>query len=366
MDLYYLYGLSLLENAIVSNSVLGKTEEQPAEEEEEPGKQRQWLDVFCVSLRTMVLTQVTLCLDIASKAGNASGEARFVFGADGGDDEPLDLLAQAEAMFKADDEKTAASGKEVAENGGAGEEEEEPEDDFNAAWEILDLARKTYESMDGDVNRLKLAHTYMALGDVSLETGEPAISNKRYCISGTSTEKFDQAILDMTSALDIRAQHLPLSSRDIADCHFRLSMAYDMTVGQLEKQIEHVERALASVRAREEDLTEALPNAPESKPVEPPAADPKGKGKATTSGEAAEDPLNWLPKDDKVTNMTKGQIESELRDVKAVREDLQAKVWGLNIFLTFRRLTCKCSWKISRRLLPTVLVEQLWIASKEN
>lgn len=130
----------------------------------------------------------------------------------------------------------------------------------------------------------------------------------------------------MTSALEIRAQHLPLSSRDIADCHFRLSMAYDMTVGQLERQVEHAEKALASVRAREDELAAALPDAPETRPVEPSAADPKGKGKVTTSGEAAEDPLNWLPKDDKVENMTKGQIESELRDVKAVREDLEAKV----------------------------------------
>ena len=39
VDLYYLYGLSLLENAIASNGVLGKTEEQPAEEEEDPGRQ---------------------------------------------------------------------------------------------------------------------------------------------------------------------------------------------------------------------------------------------------------------------------------------------------------------------------------------
>lgn len=139
-----------------------------------------------------------------------------------------------------------------------------------------------------------------------------------------------------------------------------------MTVGQIEKQIEHVEKALASVKAREEDLTGALPNAPELKPVEPPTADPKGKGKATTSGEAAEDPLNWLPKDDKVANMTKGQIESELRDVKAVREDLEAKVWGLTLFLTFHKLTYRCSWKISRRLKSTVLVEPLWIASKVN
>lgn len=119
----------------------------------------------------MVLTRVTLCLDSASTAGNASDKGRFVFGADGGEDESVDLFAQAEAMLKAEEMKAAASNKEEAENGG-GEEEDEPEDDFNAAWEILDLARKTYESLDGDINRLKLAHTYMALGDVSLETGK--------------------------------------------------------------------------------------------------------------------------------------------------------------------------------------------------
>ena len=114
---------------------------------------------------------MTLCLEIASKTGNASDKGHFVFGADGGEDEPVDLFAQAEAMLKAGEENAAASEKGEAENGG-GEEEEEPEDDFNAAWEILDLARKMYESMDGDTNRLKLAHTFMALGDVSLETGE--------------------------------------------------------------------------------------------------------------------------------------------------------------------------------------------------
>lgn len=50
VDIYYLYGLSLLENAIASNNVLGKAEEQPVGEEEEPGRQCTWLDVFCVSL----------------------------------------------------------------------------------------------------------------------------------------------------------------------------------------------------------------------------------------------------------------------------------------------------------------------------
>ena len=54
------------------------------------------------------------------------------------------------------------------------EEEPEPEDDFNAAWEVLDLARAIYARQDdGDEEvKLKLADTYITLGDVSLETGQ--------------------------------------------------------------------------------------------------------------------------------------------------------------------------------------------------
>jgi len=76
------------------------------------------------------------------------------------EDGTVDLLAQ--------------SGKEPEE---VDEEEEgedaEPEDDFNAAWEVFELARSIYEKgNDGDdETKLKLADVYIALGDVSLETG---------------------------------------------------------------------------------------------------------------------------------------------------------------------------------------------------
>ena len=64
-----------------------------------------------------------------------------------------------------------------AENAADEEEEEdpeaEPEDDFNAAWEVLDLARAIFEKQkdESDEAKLRLADTYMCLGDVSLETG---------------------------------------------------------------------------------------------------------------------------------------------------------------------------------------------------
>ena len=72
----------------------------------------------------------------------------------------MDMFAEAE--------KAAAEQEEEEED-----PEAEPEDDFNAAWEVLDLARAIFEKRkdENDEAKLKLADTYMCLGDVSLETG---------------------------------------------------------------------------------------------------------------------------------------------------------------------------------------------------
>lgn len=73
------------------------------------------------------------------------------------DDAAVDLFAQ---------EGEEPEGDEEGDGG-------EPEDDFNAAWEVLDLARAIYEKQkdEDDEVKLKLADTYITLGDISLETG---------------------------------------------------------------------------------------------------------------------------------------------------------------------------------------------------
>lgn len=85
---------------------------------------------------------------------------------DDGEDHAVDLFGQAAAA----EDEAEAEGAE-----GSEEEDGEPEDDFNAAWEVLDLARAIYDKQMNENNdeevRLKLADTYIALGDVSLETG---------------------------------------------------------------------------------------------------------------------------------------------------------------------------------------------------
>jgi HAT1-interacting factor 1 len=86
------------------------------------------------------------------------------------EDPAVDLFAEA---AKAEAEGAEEVGDEGGDGDGDGADEAEPEDDFNAAWEVLDLARAIYEKgMDEDDEvRLKAADTFIALGDVSLETG---------------------------------------------------------------------------------------------------------------------------------------------------------------------------------------------------
>jgi len=83
----------------------------------------------------------------------------------------VDLLANAERAGSEVEEAPAQADEEEEEEEG----EDEPEDDFNAAWEVLDLARAIYDreiqQEEDDEVKLKLADTYIALGDVSLETG---------------------------------------------------------------------------------------------------------------------------------------------------------------------------------------------------
>lgn len=56
------------------------------------------------------------------------------------------------------------------------EEEEEGEggnadEDFETAWDILDVARVIFEKGEDKDTKLKLADVHLCLGDVSLETG---------------------------------------------------------------------------------------------------------------------------------------------------------------------------------------------------
>jgi len=179
--------------------------------------------------------------------------------------------------------------------------EAEPEDDFNAAWEVLDLARAIFDKQkeESDEAKLKLADTYMSLGDVSLET-----------------EKFDQAVKDYMTGLNLKQELLPFSSRHIAEAHYRLCLVLDMTPGQLSTAISHVEKALQSVEARIEELRVG----PQQRSAPPSStSDPEGKGKGKTVSHS-------LLKGDSVHNLSPQEVETELKEMDELRSDLMLKI----------------------------------------
>ena len=130
--LLYSYGRALFELTLTQQGVMGKEE---------------------VAKNTTVKDD--------TKAGSSSGAAaanpNFVFEGDGDDDDEEEE----------EEEQGAANAND--------------EDDFNAAWDVLDVARTIYgkeldkpDLTDEQKNSLKLtlANCYAALGDISLETGE--------------------------------------------------------------------------------------------------------------------------------------------------------------------------------------------------
>lgn len=258
-NLYFSYGKALLENAISQASVLGK--EQPENGDEAEGKP-------------------------SSAGANGKGP---ILSFSGDADEGVVLFGQAEIAEEEGDEEDAEG------------EDGEPEDDFNAAWEVLELARAIYEKgkdQDEEV-KMKLAETYIALGDVSLET-----------------EKFDQAITDYTEGLTLKLDLLPISSRQIAEAHYKLSIVLDLTSGRLSDAILHAEKALESVDARLAELRDGINGKLLPAPIREAKTDKKGKGKAVGSGVHA----------DSVHHLTKSQMEAEIKECEGLKEDLALKV----------------------------------------
>lgn len=142
-------------------------------------------------------------------------------------------------------------------------------------------------------------------------------------------EKFDQAITDFEAGLALKDRILPVSSRQLAEAHYKLSMVLDLTSGRLQEAIHHAEKALESVETRlselQTGLAGTLPSVPADDEPKVSEIDAKGKGKAM---------VKKMIRDDLVQKMTIKEIESELKELTELREDLALKV----LFLLLNQL----------------------------
>lgn len=154
---------------------------------------------------------------------------------------------------------------------------------------------------ESDDVKLKLAETFLLLGDVSLET-----------------EKFDQAITDYSAGLDLKIELLPQSSRQIAEIHYKLCIVLDMSSGRLSEAIEHAEKALASVEARLAELRNAASGQMKVESISP-KPESTGKGKAAARGPR-------LLGDDAVQYLDPSKIAAQIKEMEGLKEDLALKV----------------------------------------
>ncbi|WVF71875.1 hypothetical protein IAT40_006685 [Kwoniella sp. CBS 6097] len=183
-------------------------------------------------------------------------------------------------------------GGREGENQDQGEDDEEPEDDYNAAWEVLDVARTIYQKIVEDAkneknesvreDKLNLAECYVALGDVSCET-----------------ENFPQAVQDYTSALEIKSALLPASSRALASVHYQLATVLEFTPNRRSDSLNHVEKALESFKLRLQEL------------------------KSASSSSSSE---NIGVLSEEVLKLSEKERENEIKDVETLLGDLEVKI----------------------------------------
>lgn len=136
------------------------------------------------------------------------------------------------------------------------------------------------------------------------------------------TEKFDQAIGDYSSGLHLKQKLLPVHSRQVAEAHYRLALAMDLTPGKLAGAIGHAEKALQSVDVRLSILKGKL----EEAPAEQDAAMEDGSASADAKGKAKATGMIGSLANDNIDGLSKSQIEAQIKEFEELRGDLAAKV----------------------------------------
>ncbi|KAI8068035.1 hypothetical protein BC940DRAFT_300172 [Gongronella butleri] len=209
-DAYFAYGRALLQFAIQRNTVLGDSAQESADAIKEQEQAAQPA--------------------VAATATKAEpSNPRFHF-----DDQPT---------FGA-----AAAADDDAEDAGD-DDDDDDQDDFESAWQILDVARLIFEKGDDDASKLKLADVLLALSDVSMET-----------------EKFDEAVPDLKKAIDIKCTLLPADDRELAELHYRFALALELSIDGIAGALEQMDKVIRVLNARISTLEQGT-------------ADDEGKGK---------------------------------------------------------------------------------------
>ncbi|KAG2200490.1 hypothetical protein INT46_004259, partial [Mucor plumbeus] len=222
-DAYFLYGQALLQFAIQQNTVLGQSAQASAnkvEEQQEIAKEE----------------------EVESK-------------------NPLFQLSGV-PEFKQGDVANNDENEEVDEEDEEDEAGNTAEDDFETAWDILDVARVIFEKGEDKNSKLNLADVHLCLGDVSLET-----------------EKFNEALSDYEKAIEIKQSVLDDDNRELAEAHYKYALALEFSTEKADQALPELQKAVNVLKKRISNLE---------------TGQGKGKGKATELDQKALDEIKEI------------------------------------------------------------------------
>ncbi|CAO3620639.1 unnamed protein product [Mucor fragilis] len=217
-DAYFLYGQALLQFAIQQNTVLGQSAQASTakvEEQQEIAKEE----------------------EVESK-------------------NPLFQLSGVPEFKQSEEEEDEDDEEDDDDEGEAGNTADE---DFETAWDILDVARLIFEKGEDNKSKLNLADVHLCLGDVSLET-----------------EKFNEALSDYEKAIEIKQSVLEDDDRELAEAHYKYALALEFSTEKADQALPELQKAVNVLKKRISNL-EAGGDGSKG----------KGKGKATDVDEKA-------------------------------------------------------------------------------
>ncbi|KAG1110491.1 hypothetical protein G6F42_015316 [Rhizopus arrhizus] len=202
-DAYFLYGQALLQFAIQQNTVLGQSAQASAtkvEEQQETAKEEQGKIVLNMTHYT--------CIYLSESTEESKN--------------PLFQLSGV-PEFKESEEDDEEDEENDEEEEGAGNTADE---DFETAWDILDVARVIFEKGEDIKSKLNLADVHLCLGDVSLET-----------------EKFNEALSDYEKAIEIKQSVLEDDNRELAEAHYKYALALEFSTEKADQALPELQKA---------------------------------------------------------------------------------------------------------------------------
>jgi len=207
-----------------------------------------------------------------------------------------------------------------------GEDEEEEEDDFTTAFEILDLSRilylRTLEKSDKDNEssrdlRTRISDIYDLQAEISLEG-----------------ERFDAAVTDLRSCLELKESLYSPDSSILAECHYKLSLALEAAsqiqqrdtdgnpVGEItidwdlrNEAVAQQEKAIQSCKLRVDKETKELEALPAEK-----------KQKAKEQIEDVQDMTSAM--EQRLEELKKPPVSVKAETEKSAQEELMGSVLG--------------------------------------